>query len=104
MGQVVQDYKTWRHTDFAGIAVADYRASVLGTEDTVAVGTEAVVAVGTEVVVDNQGCTTDIPPAVVEAKGLMQRDRGSGCAQGQNHSRTGCWTVQLESQDRKSVV
>jgi hypothetical protein len=79
----------WRHTDSAGIAAADYRASVLGTEDIVAVGAEAVV--------DNQGCTTGIPPAVVEAKGLMQRYRGSGCVQGQNRSRTGCWTIQLES-------
>lgn len=65
--------------------MADYRVSVLGSAEIVAVGTGAV---GTGVVADNRRTGT---LAVVEAvEGLTQKYRGSGCVQGLDHSRMGC--------------
>lgn len=64
--------------------MADYRVSVLGTADIVAVGTGAVV--------DNRRRKTGMPSAAATAEGSMQKYRGSGHVRGQpeHHSRMDC--------------
>ena len=79
------------HTDFVGAAVAGYRATVLGIA--------GIVAVETGVVADNQSCRSGIPDAVVETQEgpTTKKYQGSVYAQGLDHSKTGCWTSQLEN-------